>query len=160
MTAIAHRPHEIRGWHVLLGFGLFFGVIFAVDGLFMFKAINTFPGQTVDNPYEAGIEYNRTLAQKAAEAELGWKAKVGREAGAINLIVVDHDGQPVRGLAVSGKLERPATERGRRMIRLKEIGPGFYEVGASGMTGAWDFSATARDQAGHVFEAHRRLIWP
>jgi nitrogen fixation protein FixH len=160
MIALTHKPSEIRGWHVLLGLGLFFGIVFAVDGLFMFKAIATFPGQTVDNPYEAGIEYNRTLAQREVEAQLGWKAEVSRNADSIGMVVTDRHGRPIQGLTVAGKLERPATELGRRMIELKEVRPGFYEFAASGMTGAWDFSATARDRAGHVFEAQRRLIWP
>lgn len=160
MTAIAHKPSEIRGWHVLLALGLFFGIVFAVDGLFMFKAIATFPGQTVDNPYEAGIEYNRTLAQKEAEAELGWKAEVSHGADSIGMAVTDRHGLPMRGLTVTGKLERPATEQGRRTIQLKEVRPGVYRYAASGLSGAWDFSATVRDRAGHVFEAQRRLIWP
>lgn len=154
------KPLELNGWHVLAGFVAFFGFIFAVNGVFMYQAIHTFPGQTVDNPYEAGIEYNRTLAQKAAESELGWTAEVGKTGDVVRLIVQDRAGRPVQGLSVTGKMERPATEQGRRMIQLKEAEPGSYQVALSGMTGAWDFSATARDKAGHVFEAHRRLIWP
>lgn len=154
------EPFTLNGWHVLAAFVAFFGLIFAVNGLFMYQAIHTFPGQTVDNPYEAGLEYNRTLAQAAAEARLGWKAQVGQSGETIRLIVQDSAGRPVEGLTVSGKIERPATEQGRRMIQLKEVSAGSYQVALSDMTGAWDFSATARDKAGHVFEAHRRLIWP
>lgn len=158
MTAV-REPFRLTGWHVLGALVAFFAIVFAVDGFFMYRAIKTFPGQTVDNPYEAGIEYNRTLAQKAAEAELGWRAEVVQDTGAVRLIVQDRAGQPVQGLAVTGKLERPATEQGRQMIQLKEVSPGLYQSEAH-VTGAWDFSATARDKAGHVFEAHRRLIWP
>lgn len=154
------KPFTLNGWHVLAGFVAFFGLIFAVNGLFMYQAIHTFPGQTVDNPYEAGIAYNRTLAQKAAEAQLGWKAEVGKSGDVIRLIVQDRAGRPVRNLTVTGKIERPATEKGRRMIQLKEVSPGSYQIAMNGMTGAWDFSATARDKAGHVFEAQRRLTWP
>lgn len=160
MTTMTHKPFEIRGWHVLAAFVAFFGFIFAVNGVLMYQAIHTFPGQTVDNPYEAGIEYNRTLAQKAAEADLGWKAEVGKSGDVVRLVVLDSAGRPVSGLKVAGKMERPATEQGRRMIQLKEVSPGSYQIALIDMTGAWDFSATARDKAGHVFEAHRRLIWP
>jgi nitrogen fixation protein FixH len=154
------KPFTLNGWHVLAAFVAFFGLIFAVNGLFMYQAIHTFPGQTVDNPYEAGIEYNRTLAQKAAEAQLGWKAEVVKDDTAIRLIVVDRAGRPVQGLRIAAKLERPATERGRVFMALKPAGPGVYEAPARGLTGAWDLSATAHDAAGHVFEAQRRLIWP
>jgi nitrogen fixation protein FixH len=160
MSAAVRKPLELNGWHVLGGFVAFFGLIFAVNGVFMYQALHTFPGQTVDNPYEAGIAYNRTLAQKRAEAELGWTAEVVRGGDVVRLVVLDRAGRPVEGLSVSGKLERPATEQGRHMIQLKEAGPGSYQVVLRGMTGAWDFSAAARDKAGHVFEAHRRLIWP
>ena len=154
------KPFTLNGWHVLGGFVAFFGLVFAVNGLFMYQAIHTFPGQTVDNPYEAGIEYNRTLAQKAAEAQLGWKAEVVKDDAAIRLIVVDSAGHPVQDLKVAAKLERPATEQGRRFMALKPAAPGVYEAPAKGLTGAWDLSATAHDAAGHVFEAQRRLIWP
>jgi nitrogen fixation protein FixH len=160
MSMSERKPFTLNGWHVLGAFVAFFGLIFAVNGAFMYQAIHTFPGQTVDNPYEAGIEYNHTLAQKAAEAELGWKAEVVKDDAAIRLMVVDSAGRPVPDLTVTGKMERPATEQGRRMIQLKEVSPGSYQVAVSGMTGAWDLSATARDKAGHVFEAQRRLIWP
>ncbi|HEX6860086.1 MAG TPA: FixH family protein [Caulobacteraceae bacterium] len=159
MTAIARKPFEIRGWHVLAGIVAFFGVVFAVDGTFMYQAIHTFPGQTVDNPYEAGLAYNRTIAQRQAEAALGWSASVEKGEGVVRLMILDRTAQPLEGLTVSGKLERPATETGRRMIELKEVAPGLYEAAVNDMTGAWDFSATARDGAGHVFEAQRRLIW-
>jgi len=160
MSATVRKPFTLNGWHVLAGFVFFFGVIFAVNGIFMYQAIHTFPGQTADDPYTAGLEYNRTLAQKAAEAELGWTAEVAKDGDVVRLIVHDREGRTVEGLNVSGKLEHPATEQGRRMIQLKEVSPGSYQVSMSDMTGAWDFSATARDKAGHVFEAHRRLIWP
>ncbi|MGE5500852.1 MAG: FixH family protein [Ignavibacteriales bacterium] len=160
MRAAVRKPCEINGWHVLAGFVAFFGLIFAVNGAFMYQAIHTFPGQTVDNPYEAGIEYNRTLARKAAEAELGWSAEVARSGDVVQLIVLDRAGQPVDGLRVVGKLERPATEQGRKLLTLTRTAPGMYEASARGLTGAWDLSATAHDGAGHVFEAHKRLVWP
>lgn len=160
MSAAVRKPFALNGWHVLAGFVAFFGLIFAVNGVFMYQALHTFPGQTADNPYEAGLAYNRTLAQKSAEARLGWSAEVARDGEVVRLIVLDRAGRPVEGLAVSAKMERPATEQGRRMIQLKEADPGSYQVALGDMTGAWDFSVTARDKAGHLFEAHRRLIWP
>lgn len=159
MTAAVRKPFQITGWHVLGGVMSFFAIVFAVDGAFMYQAIHTFPGQTVDNPYEAGLAYNRTIAQRNAEAALGWSASVEKGEGVVRLTIVDRTAQPLGGLSVSGKLERPATEQGRRMIDLKEVAPGTYEAAVSDMTGAWDFSATAKDGAGHVFEAQRRLIW-
>ena len=69
-------------------------------------------------------------------------------------------GQPVRGLKVDAKLERPATEAGSVVVAFVETAPGVYDVRPTGLTGAWDISASAVDSRGRLFEAERRVIWP
>ncbi|MCW1949884.1 MAG: FixH family protein, partial [Octadecabacter sp.] len=45
---------EIKGWHVLAGFGAAFGIIIAVNLTLAYKAVQTFPGLEVKNSYVAG----------------------------------------------------------------------------------------------------------
>jgi nitrogen fixation protein FixH len=71
----------------------------------------------------------------------------------------DRDGRPLRGLAVTGKLERPATETGRILLRFEEAEPGRYVATAGAIAGAWDLTAEAHGPAGGAFVAERRLTW-
>jgi nitrogen fixation protein FixH len=151
---------EVRGRHVLAGMVLFFAVIFAVDGAFMYFAIRTFPGQTVDNPYEAGLAYNRTLEVRRAQAALGWRAEVEPgEAGVIDVAFRDREGRPVTGLDLSAKLERPATEAGRIEPAFHEVGPGLYRTSTGAAPGGWDLTVSAADKAGRSFGFEHRLVW-
>ncbi|MBU2136561.1 MAG: FixH family protein, partial [Alphaproteobacteria bacterium] len=103
---------RIRGWHVLVAMVLFFGVITAVNAVFISAALRTYPGEVSVTPYEDGLAYNAKLARQAAQARLGWRAAAGAEPQAVAVRIVDAEGAPVRGLSFSGKLQRPATGAG------------------------------------------------
>ena len=155
----AQHGFRLTGWHFLAIIVAFFAVVITVDVSFAVMAYKTFPGEVSVTPYEDGLLYNKKLAQIAAQEKLGWKAAAGAEPGAVVLIVEDAGGKPVRGLRVSGKLERPATETGRLNAAFHETAPGRYEADIGRETGAWDLTAEARDDAGHLFMAERRLMW-
>lgn len=153
------RP-GIRGWHVLAGVTAFFAVIIAVDVSFMIMAIRTFPGQVSVTPYEDGLLYNRRIAQIEAQDRLGWRATAASAPGEVVMTFHDRAGRPLRGFAVAGRLERPATEAGRVTLRFVEQAPGRYVAPAGRISGAWDLTAEARGPAGGAFLAERRLTWP
>ncbi|WP_297510423.1 FixH family protein [uncultured Caulobacter sp.] len=159
-TPSAPAPLEkgrITGWHVLIMVVLFFGTVIAVDTIFMVQAYRTFSGEVASNPYEAGLAFNRTLAQRQREAALGWSAAVQTAEGKTVVVrVVDRDGKPLDHLSLTGTLERPATETGRQALDFKPLGDGRYQAAAR-LDGAWDLRATARD-ARNVFELETRLV--
>ena len=149
----------ITGWHVLAGMVLFFAVIIAVDTLFIVKAYRSFSGEVASNPYEAGLAFNRTLAQRQREAALGWTAVIERpEPGIVALRMTDTAGQPLSTLSLTGTLDRPATEVGRQTLNFKPTGDGWYRAAAR-LDGAWDLRATARN-AQDKFEIESRLVTP
>lgn len=152
---------QIRGWHVLAMVVAFFLVVFAVDGAFAVYAYRTFPGQVSVTPYEDGVTYNRHLAQLAAQEKLGWAPVASlTPKGLLQVEVRDRAGAPLQGLAVTGRLERPATEAGRIVPVFREQAPGIYVANTAGLAGAWDLTAELKDREGRTFEAERRLIWP
>lgn len=157
--AAAPRGFRVTGWHVLAGVVGFFAVVIGVDAVFTVLALRTFPGQVSVTPYEDGLLYNRKIAQIEAQAALGWRAAAEAAPGVVVLHVQDKDGRPVEALAVQGKLERPATESGRRSVRFIEAAPGRYEATTGAIDGAWDLTAEARDPKGRLFTAERRLRW-
>ncbi len=162
MTDLAPNPgFTIKGWHVLVGFVLFFGVIIAVDVVFISLAYRTFSGEAAKNPYESGLLYNRTLAQRERAAALGWSVSIEEAPGDVLLVrVADRDGKAIEGLRVSATLQRPATTRGSRTVRFAASAPGVYGAVAAPLDGAWDLHVTVLDGSGAVFEADRRLVRP
>jgi nitrogen fixation protein FixH len=151
---------RLTGWHVLAIVCTFFGVVITVDVGMAVMAYRTFSGEVAKDPYEAGLIYNRTLAQRRAEAALGWKSSIAEATGLVQLGMTDKDGQPLAGLSVTAKLERPATEAGSVNVAFTESAPGIYEARLPGLSGAWDVHARATDKSGRLFEAERRVIWP
>jgi nitrogen fixation protein FixH len=158
--AQASSGFRITGWHVLALIVGFFATVIGVDGYFAVLAVKTFPGEVSVTPYEDGLLYNKKLAQLAAQEKLGWRAAAGAEPGRVVVEMRDGRGAPLTGLAVTGKLERPATEAGRKMLAFREVAPGLYAATPGALAGAWDLTAEAADRAGHRFEAERRLTWP
>jgi nitrogen fixation protein FixH len=158
-SAITPAKGAITGWHVLAGMVLFFAVIIAVDTLFIVKAYRSFSGEVASNPYEAGLAFNRTLAQRQREEALGWSAVIERpEPGVVALRMADRAGRPLSTLSLTGTLERPATETGRQTLNFKPTGDGWYRAAAR-LDGAWDLRATARN-AQDQFEIESRLVAP
>ena len=151
---------RLTGWHVLAIVCTFFAVVIAVDVGMAVMAYRTFSGEVAKDPYEAGLVYNHTLAQRRAEAALGWNSSIAEAPGMVRLAMTDRDGRPVAGLTVTAKLERPATEAGSVNVAFTQSSPGVYEARLAGLSGAWDVHARATDKSGRLFEAERRVIWP
>lgn len=160
-SAAPARSFQLNGWHVLAIITGFFAIVIAVDVMFAVSAYHTFPGEVSATPYEDGVAYNRKLVQLKAQARLGWApvATVASD-GAIRVEVRDAAGRPVRGLRLTGRLERPATEAGRIVPTFREGEPGVYLARPGRLVGAWDTTLILVDPAGRRFEAERRLTWP
>jgi len=170
MTARARPGFELKGWHVLAAVIGFFAAVIAVDVGMAVQAYATFPGEVSATPFEDGLKFNSTLAERAAERSMGWRASVKAtvlgagetiNSGRTQLLVniSDRAGRPVRGLDLLGRLERPATETGGRNLRFVEIRPGAYQAFAPDTPGAWDLALSGADRSGHPFEAQSRMLW-
>jgi nitrogen fixation protein FixH len=162
MTAAAKAPGFIlKGWHVLIALVLFFGVDIAVNAYFIVSAYRTFPGETTLTPYEDGVAYNAALAQKRAQAALGWRVEAGQDvAQRIRVDVSDRTGAPLERLQVSAHLQRPATDAGQQTLSLTPSRAGVYLSAPVALRGAWDLEVTARDGPGRIATADRRLSLP
>lgn len=162
MTPVPVLPRpafQVRGWHVAAGVSAFFAVVMGVDATFAVMAYRSHPGQVSVTPYEDGLLYDKRISQQRAQERLGWRASAAAGPQTLTLEFADRENQPLGGLAVTAKLERPATETGRITPKFREVAPGRYEAPVGGITGAWDVSAEARDRSGAVFVAERRLTW-
>lgn len=155
---------QLKGSHVLAMIAAFFAVIFAANAVFIALALESFPGQVVDKPYEAGVKYNETLEAKAAQEALGWTAEIERaaldgEEAAIAIRFRSAAGDTLYGLEVSGELRRPASDGDDHALAFAPGEDGAYIVWAKNIgEGAWDLTARAEAPGGESFRLEKRLI--
>jgi len=153
----------IRGKHVLIGMIGAFGLVIAVNLVFVYFAIDTFTGVTTENPYQEGLAYNEVLAARDAQRDLGWQGEVSylRSGGNPQQIAVtlkDRDGQPLSGLILDGSLRRPTHEGVDQPLSWRETAPGSYTAEVTlPELGNWDLLVTAHDGSMAPFEMKARL---
>ena len=71
MTEGGWFTRELKGRHVLMVLCGFFGVMFIVNGFFVYFALSTFSGGDTSDPYRKGLHYNEMLAADERQAERG-----------------------------------------------------------------------------------------
>jgi nitrogen fixation protein FixH len=153
----------LTGKHVLIILLSAFGVVFAVNGYFLYSALRTHTGEQRGATYLAGLHYNTTLAEQRAQEALHWSHK--SEAlpdSRVAVTVADANGTPVAGLSIEGWLERPAAKDTERKLTFKEVGAGRYEAfDASPEAGGWLLTFVAQKPGSgaspDVYRAKERL---
>lgn len=117
----------------------FFGVIIAVNIVFVSVAIKSNSGVVDEHYYERGVKYNETLAQSDYQKSLGWSGVIDRSAHEIRFRLSDRNGRPVAGKKVTLNMKRPAQAGQDFEVPLIEQSPGFY-VGQiqNALPGIWN----------------------
>ena len=152
---------KLTGWHVLWIMMGFFGVMFVVNGIFLYHAITSFPGEDVKRSYLQGLDYNHTLEEKAAQDRLGWSAAAGLHDGHLVFNLVDADGRPLSAHLVTADLRRGASNADDLVLTLEPLGSGEYVADVSDLPqGRWDAKFMVYDATGEdiVFRASKRII--
>ena len=154
---------RLTGRGVLLWLFGFFGIIFAMNFYFIMVSSATFRGEDEQKPYLQGVEFNQTLARRAEQRALGWKAgitaiRLTDGHVRIEITALDRNGKAVRDAALAGELRHPSDENRDRALRLTQVAPGIYQVELNGISaGIWDVLVHSAD-AHAPFEAERR-VW-
>jgi len=156
---------RLNGKHVLASLLLFFAVIIAINVAFAVAAVRTFPGEDERRSYTQGLRYNDLLAERRAQAEMGWRAYGALEASADGALLTvdlrDREDRPVEGAALSGVLRWPPREAGDRTLEFSAQGNGRYVARVGSLSaGRWDLRARAEDEAGHAVNFEAELTWP
>lgn len=158
-TAASRREFRLTGWHVLAMLLAFFGVVFSVNAFFITSAVQTFTGVEASRAYVRGLEYNRVLEARRAQAALGWSAVVNAADGRILVSLTGAEGAPVRGLTLTGDLRRPGEPQRDRTLAFSEIREGVYAAPGGDMAaGRWRVLVRAADDV--PFELERELWLP
>lgn len=144
---------KLKGWHVLLIMLGFFGVMFVVNGIFLYSAITSFPGEDVEKSYLQGLNYNDTLEARREQAELGWTLRAGLVGAADPVLRVEvsgRDGEVISLLDVTARLRRQATTAEDVHLVLASAGMGgVYEAVLPPLgKGLWEVTIEARSANG------------
>jgi nitrogen fixation protein FixH len=156
------KPLTGRGVLVwLLGF---FGLIIATNAYFITVSVKTFRGEDEQRPYLQGVGYNQTLARRAEQRDIGWRASLAASRLAsgtvrITLDLARADGAAETGAVLTGTLRHPADENRDRVFALRQSRPGVYLADLADVSpGEWDIAVG--NMGGAPFEATRRLWIP
>lgn len=153
----------LTGRHVLFGLIAFFGVIFAVNGWFLYSALKTNTGVVANEPYRKGLAYNERIAADERQKALGWQDEaVLASDGRVSVVMKGAEGQPISGLILEATLGRPSTTAGEQKLKLAEMSPGTYAAASKAVdSGTWLFALEARraDNAEEPIYRARRRLW-
>ncbi len=152
----------LSGGDVLKLLLAFFGVMFAVNGVFLYFALATFDGPAEKDAYATGLHYNARIEAARRQAALGLRHELRlADDGTLRLLLRDAHDAPAAGLTLSGTIGRPASNIDDRNITLAETEPGTYEASPRLTPGAWIVELSARRTApGHeetVYQLKERL---
>ncbi|MEL7545090.1 MAG: FixH family protein [Pseudomonadota bacterium] len=150
-----------KGRHFLYWIGSFFGVMFIVNGIFLYHAITSFPGEDIEKSYLQGLAYNATLATRSAQYELGWTAEAGIRDDEIVFRLFDDRGDPISARPITAQLRHRSDRNLDQPLDLKPRASGEYAAQAAGIgQGAWDMRVQVFDITGETleFQAEKTLI--
>ena len=166
MAATNAEPFTLKGWHVLAGMIAFFGVIFAVNGVFLAAALSTHTGIVSKQPYRKGIDYNDRIAAGERQQALGWSADADLDTKAQRLLLklMDRNGRPVTGLMAQAVIGRPATEQFDLSVPLLEAAvPGTYDAQVGDLApGSWLLQieiSEPQSQGSEIVYRLRKRLW-
>ncbi len=124
-------PFRITGVHVLIGFVLFFGLIIAVNIVFISMANRSFPGETVQHAYDKGVRYNETLAAREQAQKLGWNITYSFARGRDGLdrftVQIADENGPVDALKIEVALAFSGHPEWDETLVLENISAGKYQ---------------------------------
>lgn len=142
MSASVFNPE--KGTWVLLSFIAFFGVIVAVNTVFITTALSTHSGVVTEQPYEKGLAYDETL--KAARAQPDLQQKAYFENGVLRWVLHDENGQPLNA-DVNARLVRPVKDGQDFEVVMTQALGGVYEADLNlPMKGRWEAQLRAEWQ--------------
>lgn len=154
--------YQWTGWTVLTALLVFFGVIFAVNGVMIYAALSTLSGTDTDSAYQAGLQYEQEVARAQAQDARHWQVDANLTPSAagerVDLSARDSAGQPLSGVDASLTFERPTDRRLDRSVVLAEDGAGRFHGSAQLAAGQWDVVIELTRGGAQMFLSKNRVV--
>ncbi len=134
---------KLKGIHVFLMLAGFFGVMFAVNGVFVYFALTSFSGVSVDDAYKKGLSYNQEISRLEKQRARGWQtgfsvSTLPDNNVAVSLSVTDKTGQVPDNLSATLLITRPARQDQDRTLDLTQADGKFTADIQLPESGQWD----------------------
>lgn len=151
--------YTLKGQHVLGALVGFFGVVFAVNGVFLVSALRTHTGVVAVEPYRKGLAYNDRIALSDAQIALGWHDTIAVDrSGVVVVTIAASNGEPVSQLRLTGRIGRAATETQDVRLTFSETASGQYRASTAELApGSWVVEINA--ERGEADYRARRRLW-
>lgn len=144
--------YRLSGRQVLIGLVVILGAPVLAHAVYLYRALDTSPGQVESSPYRLGLAYNDRLAAIERQRHLGWRAELAlaRDASEPDLVIaevslIDRAGRGVAVGDVQGRFVHPMREAfDTPGPAAGEPGLGRYRFqGRLPKSGSWTFRFTA-----------------
>ena len=167
MTPSSARPAKPASgrwipWVFVAGFAL----VIAVNAALIWFAVGSFSGLAEAHPYQAGLEYNRTLAEARAQEALGWEADLSvtptSAPGEVRVTASlrDSEGRAIDGAVIEAAFVRPAAEGHDRTALLAPEAEGRYAATMPlGLKGQWEIRLAVQS-GGRSWRSIQRVMAP
>ncbi len=157
-----------KAWHALLWFAGFFGFMFAVNGIFLWTAITTFPGEDVEKSYLTGLNYNDEIDRRSRQMEAGWVTAIGitgtGEARELTIRLTTREQDVLFASEVVAEIRHPADRTHDRVITLSPALDADYTAPIGDFApGLWTVVVTADidpDTEGYELRASKKVHLP
>lgn len=128
---------KFTGYHITAILVGFFAIVIAVNVYMARMATSTFGGILAENGYVASQDYNKWIAESAAQDRLGWTIATRVEQGRL---LLDTDG--VDGATVEVIAEHPLGQVDDQAIAMTPIARGRYQSLRPLPRGRWKLRIT------------------
>ena len=167
-AAAPRKPFRLTGWHVFLLMSAFFGFMFVVNGIFLWAALSSFPGEEEQKSYLQGLHYNEAIGARHIQEEQGWTAQIGltpSETGDRLIVrLLDRDERPLAVQSVEATLRRTVTGAADLPLDLHRTDDGHYFADIALLEkGVWEIRVQAAVPFGSErieFVSTKKLIVP
>lgn len=160
----ASGPRRLDGRMVLFMFCGFFGVIFAMNAVFIHLAFSTFGGIEAAGAYRSNFLLTKEIAAAKRQVRLGWTVvgtvrRSADKAALVTLVARDRNGKPIEVDRLKVELRRPADARRDLVVDMRSTGSGRFEGRAANIAiGQWDLVTTLYDRSGERFHSKNRVV--
>lgn len=143
-------------WAIVAGMG----VTILVNGVLIWIALTSFPGEATKDPYTMGMNYNRILDRAEQQTALGWQSSGAILDRLITIAFRDRDGKPLDGLNITGALVRPPGSLAATPLHFTPLAQGRYQAQEQvSSPGRWDVQLSVHNGEGAlVYGTTHRLM--
>ena len=147
MEAVVEK--KLEGKHVLYILLAFFGVMFAVNGVFVYVALTSFSGLSEKDAYVKGLNYNQAIEEHAEQRARQWQVhldtdNLGGNSSILTLNAKDNKGMDLNFEGVTVMVKRPALEDLDFEVVLSKVAEKYSATVEFPMAGQWDVIVLAR----------------